>query len=140
MAAGSRYWLDLALRRLLGLLIEAAPAGIPPLLRMRQIGFRQLVTADVNHNQPAPAALDQGLARVVAELHRGTLKTATTEKGVLHQFTLILPTGQPQALRQRPDCANCPSMNQAEQYPEDIGELLNAMQTQEQQISNRSRK
>lgn len=160
---GSRYWLDLALRRLLGLLIEAAPVGTHLLLRMRQIGFHQLVTADVNHNQPAPAtldllrsarsgvkdelaaasrvdALDLGLARAVVELHGGTLKTDITEQGVLHQFALTLPTGQPQALRQRPDCANCPSMHQAEQFAQDIGELLNAMQTQQQQISNRSRK
>lgn len=160
---GSRHWLDLALRRLLGLLIEAAPVGAHLLLRVRQIGFHQLVTADVNHNQPAPATLDLlrgaragvkgelaavsrvgeldlGLARAVMELHGGTLKTEITEKGVLHQFTLTLPTGQPQALSQRPDCAHCPSMHQAEQFAQDIGELLNTMQTLQQQISTRSRK
>ncbi|MCF8151682.1 MAG: hypothetical protein K9K30_08365 [Burkholderiaceae bacterium] len=160
---GSRHWLGLALRALLGLLIEAAPVGAHLLLRVRQIGFHQLVTADINHNQPAPATLDLlrsahagvkgelaaasrvgdldlGLARAVVELHGGTLKTDITEQGVLHQFTLTLPTGQPQALGQRPDCANCPSMHQAEQFAQDIGELLNAMQTQQQQNSTRSRK
>lgn len=160
---GSRHWLDLALRRLLGLLIADAPVGAHLLLRVRQIGFHQLVTADINHNQPAPATLDLlrgaragvkaelaaagrvgeldlGLARAVVELHGGTLKTDITEKGALHQFTLTLPTGQPQALSQRPDCANCPSLHQAEQFARDIGELLNAMQTQQQQISTRSRK
>ncbi len=160
---GSRHWLDLALRCLLGLLIADAPVGAHLLLRVRQIGFHQLVTADINHNQPAPATLDLlrsacagvkgdlaaagrvgeldlGLARAVVELHGGTLKTDITEKGALHQFTLTLPTGQPQALRQRPDCANCPSMYQAEQFARDIGELLKAAQAQQQKISTRSHK
>lgn len=160
---GSRLWLDLALRRLLGLLIDTAPVGTHLLLRVRQIGFHQLVTAGINHSPLAPATrdplrsacasvkdelaaarrvgeLDLGLARAVVELHGGTLKTDITEKGVLHQFTLTLPTGQPQALRQRPDCANCPSMHQAEQFAQDIGELLKAAQAQQQKLSTRSPK
>lgn len=162
---GSLHWLDLALRRLLGLLIEAAPVGAHVLLRVRQIGFHQLMTANVNQNRPVPAtldllkvdwprpgvkaelgaaqsadALDLALATAVIELHGGVLKTDLTEKAVLSHLTLTLPTGQPQALRQRPDCANCPSMHQAEQFAQDIGELLNALQIKQQPISTGSRK
>ena len=161
---GSTHWLTLALRRLLALLLEAAPVGTHVLSRLRQVGFHQLLTAGINHNQPAPItlnllktesrstvkaavaaagsvhALDLALATAVVELHGGTLKTDVTETGALNQFTLTLPTGEPQALRRRPDCANCPSMHQAEQFAQDIGELLNAMQSEQQQISNGSRK
>ncbi len=161
---GSAHWLDLALRRLLGLLVEAAPAGTHVLARLRQVGFHQLLTASINHNQPAPITLDLlktasgfgaksalaaanrvemldlALATAVVELHGGSLKADATEDGALNQFTLTLPTGQPQALRQRPDCANCPSMHQAEQFAQDIGELLNALQTKQKPISTGSRK
>lgn len=161
---GSAHWLDLALRRLLGLLVEAAPVGTHVLARLRQVGFHQLLTAGINHNRPAPStldlrktepgfgakttlaaascveALDLALATAVVELHGGSLKTDITESGMLNQFTLTLPTGQPQALRQRPDCGNCPSLHQAEQFAQDIGELLNAMQGEQQRISTRSRK
>lgn len=161
---GSGHWLTLALRRLLALLVEAAPVGAHVLTRLRQVGFHQLLTAGINHNQPAPItlnllqtaprsavkaavaaagsvhALDLALATAVVELHGGTLKTDVTETGALNQFTLTLPTGEPQALRRRPDCANCPSMHQAEQFARDIGELLNAMQSEQQHISNGSRK
>jgi len=161
---GSAHWLDLALRRLLGLLVEAAPAGTHVLARLRQVGFHQLLTASINHNQPAPITLDLlktasgfgaksalaaanrvemldlALATAVVELHGGSLKADVTEDGALNQFTLTLPTGQPQALRQRPDCANCPSMHQAEQFAQDIGELLNALQTKQLPISTGSRK
>lgn len=161
---GSAHWLTLALRRLLALLVEAAPAGAHVLSRLRQVGFHQLLTAGINHNQPAPIALDLlktqplsavkaavaaadsidaldlALATAVVELHGGTLRIEVTETGALNQFTLTLPTGEPQALRRRPDCANCPSMHQAEQFAQDIGELLNAMQSEQQHISNRSRK
>lgn len=161
---GSAHWLTLALRRLLALLLEAAPVGAHVLSRLRQVGFHQLLTAGINHNQPAPItlnliktetrsavkaavaaagsvhALDLALATAVVELHGGTLKADVTETGALNQFTLTLPTGEPQALRRRPDCANCPSMHQAEQFAQDIGELLNAMQSEQQQISNGSRK
>ncbi len=161
---GSAHWLTLALRRLLAMLVEAAPVGTHVLSRLRQVGFHQLLTAGINHNQPAPItlnllktesrstvkaavaaagsidALDLALATAVVELHGGTLKTDVTEAGVLNQFTLTLPTGEPQALRRRPDCANCPSMHQAEQFAQDIGELLNAMQSEQQQISKGSRK
>jgi hypothetical protein len=160
---GSGRWLSLALRRLLSLLVEAAPVGAHVLTRLRQVGFHQLLTAGINHNQPAPItlnllksesrstvkdavasagslhALDLALATAVIELHGGTLKTDVTETGALNQFTLTLPTGEPQALRRRPDCANCPSMHQAEQFAQDIGELLNAMQTEQQHNSNGSR-
>lgn len=161
---GSSHWLVLALRRLLGLLVEAAPAGSHVLARLRQVGFHQLLTAGVNNNQGAPAtlnllktasraalkadiasagnvqALDLALATAVVELHGGTLKTDVTDSGVLTLFTLTLPTGEPEALRRRPDCANCPSMRQAEQFAQDIGELLNAMQNEQQQVSGGSRK
>lgn len=161
---GSAHWLTMALRRLLALLVEAAPVGAHVLSRLRQVGFHQLLTAGINHNQPAPItlnllktesrstvkaavaaagsvhALDLALATAVVELHGGTLKTDVTETGVLNQFTLTLPTGEPQAMRRRPDCANCPSMHQAEQFAQDIGELLNAMQSEQQHISNGSRK
>lgn len=161
---GSGRWLTLALRRLLSLLVEAAPVGSHVLTRLRQVGFHQLLTAGINHNQPAPItlnllktesrsavkaalaaagslnALDLALATAVIELHGGTLKTDVTETGALNQFTLTLPTGEPQAMRRRPDCANCPSMHQAEQFAQDIGELLNAMQNERQNTSNGSRK
>ena len=161
---GSAHWLELALRRLLGLLVEAAPAGAHVLARLRQVGFHQLLTAGIDHNRPAPStldllrtesgfgakaalaaasrveALDLALATAVVELHGGSLKADGGESGALSQFTLTLPTGQPQALRQRPDCANCPSMHQAEQFAQDIGELLNAMQTKQQKTSTGSRK
>jgi signal transduction histidine kinase len=161
---GSGRWLTLALRRLLSLLVDAAPVGAHVLTRLRQVGFHQLLTAGINHNQPAPItlnllrtesrstvkaavadsgsvqALDLALATAVIELHGGTLKTDVTETGALNQFTLTLPTGAPQALRRRPDCTNCPSMHQTEQFARDIGELLNAMQSEQQHTSNGSRK
>lgn len=161
---GSTRWLTLALRSLLGQLVDAAPAGSHVLARLRQVGFHQLLTAGINHNQPAPITLnllrtdsrqpvkaalaaadslhglDLALATAVVELHGGTLKTDITEAGALNQVTLTLPTGEPQVLRRRPDCANCPSMHQAEQFAQDIGELLNAMQAEQQNISIGSRK
>lgn len=161
---GSARWLTLALHRLLGLLVEAASPGAHVLLRLRQVGFHQLLTAGIDHNRPAPITLnllstgspsavkaavaaagslhafDLAMVQAVVELHGGTLKTDVTETGALNQFTLTLPTGAPQALRRRPDCANCPSMHQAEQFAQDIGELLNARQTEQQHTSNGSRK
>ena len=149
---GSTHWLGVALRALLGLLADAAPTGTHVQLRLRQIGFHQLLTAGINHNAPAARDIDllQGksppvkaalgaatridmldllLARAIIELHGGKLKTDVTESGVLAQFQLSLPTGEPQASRQRPDCAHCPFMLQAEQFAHDIGELLNARQS-----------
>lgn len=160
---GSMRWIDLALRRLVGMLLDAAPTGTHLLMRARQVGFHQLVTVAINHNQPAPAtldllqgarssvktelatarsaeALDLAIARAVIELHGGSMKTDITEGGTLQQFSLTLPTGDSQLLKQRPDCANCPSMRQAEQFAEDIGELLNAMQNQRLEHGSGDRK
>lgn len=148
---GSAHWLGVALRTLLGLLADAAPAGTHVQMRLRQVGFHQLLTAAVSYNAPAAGSIDllQGkppavkaalgaatridmldlvLARAIVELHGGTLKTDVAERGALVQFQLTLPTGEPQALRQRSDCAQCPFMLQAELFAHDIGELLNARQ------------
>jgi hypothetical protein len=148
---GSGHWLGIALRALLGLVADAAPAGTHVQLRLRQVGFHQLLTAAVSYNAPVASSidllkggqptvksmlgaatridmLDLVLARAIIELHGGTLKTDVTERGALAQFHLTLPTGEPQALRLRSDCAQCPFMLQAEQFAHDIGELLNGRQ------------
>lgn len=152
---GSGHWLGVALRALLGLLADAAPAGTHVQMRLRQVGFHQLLTAAVSYNAPAASSIDllQGkppavkaalgaatridmldlvLARAIVELHGGTLKTDVAERGALVQFHLTLPTGEPQALRQRSDCTQCPFMLQAELFAHDIGELLNARQDEAQ--------
>jgi signal transduction histidine kinase len=150
---GSTYWLQLALRHLLALLINTAGPNMYVVVRLRQIGFHQLATGAISHNplemtthdlvgskrlgMKAELAaahhvshLDLALARAIVELHGGTLKSDVTEGGALNQFTLTLPTGEPQALRKRIDCANCLFMHQAEQFAQDIGELLNTRQTE----------
>lgn len=152
---GSMTWLSLAMKQLIAMLVEAAPGGTHVLLRMRQMGFHQLVTGNVNHGRTVPSTIDLlppprvsvktelagstqiymidlALARAIVELHGGTLKTDITEAGNLNEFHLTLPTGESQALRERPDCGNCPHMRQAEQFAQDIGELLNTMGTMQQ--------
>lgn len=148
---GSSHWLATAMRHLLALSIDAAPPGAHVLLRLRQIGFHQLVAGSVNHNPAAPATLDllQGtaknvkaeiaaaktpamldlaMARAIVELLGGALKIDIAGNDVLNGFHLTLPTGESQAQRQRPDCGNCPHLRQAEEFAQDIGELLNALQ------------
>ena len=147
---GSSFWLGVAMRQLFSLLIEAAPAGTHVLARLRQVGFHQLVTGNINHGRVNPATIallppprasvkaelatvthpsliDLALARAIIELHGGMLKTDITEGGTLNEFHLTLPTGEAQAMRERPDCGNCPHMRQAEQFAHDIGELLNTL-------------
>lgn len=144
---GSRQWLILASRHLLERLIESAPAGTHVLARLHQVGFHQLITIGASHNRPPPSAidltrtsrpslrselasahhadaLDMTLARAIVELHGGTLRSSEDE--ALEQFVISLPTGEAQAQRLRPNCTECPFMRQAEQFAEDIGELLNA--------------
>lgn len=158
---GSMTWLSLAMRQLITMLVEAAPGGTHVLLRMRQVGFHQLVTGTVNHGRVGPSTLDLlpptrasvkaelagstqvymidlALARAVIELHGGTLKTDVTEGGKLNEFHLTLPTGESQAMRERPDCGNCPHMRQAEQFAQDIGELLNTLGTMQQHLDSGS--
>jgi len=158
---GSMTWLSLAMQQLLTMLVEAAPAGTHVLLRLRQIGFHQLVTGNVNHGRLAPQTidllppsrvsvktelagckqvymLDLALARAIIELHGGALKTDITEAGKLNEFHLTLPTGEAQSMRERPDCGNCPHMRQAEQFAQDIGELLNTLGTMQQHLDTGS--
>jgi hypothetical protein len=146
---GSATWLELALECLLARLAAAAPPGAHLLLRLRQIGFHQLVAVNINHGRPAANAidllpphragvktmlatarqadlLDLALARAIVEQHGGTLKSDEIASGRLTEFHLTLPTGESQALRTRPDCGNCPHLRQAEAFARDIGELLNA--------------
>lgn len=158
---GSMTWLSLAMRQLITMLVEAAPGGTHVLLRLRQVGFHQLVTGTVNHGRVGPSTLDMlppprasvkaelagstqvymidlALARAVIELHGGALKTDVTEGGKLNEFHLTLPTGESQAMRERPDCGNCPHMRQAEQFAQDIGELLNTLGTMQQHLDSGS--
>jgi|GEM_PF-3286170 len=160
---GSTYWLQLALRHLLSLLINTAGPNMYVVVRLRQIGFHQLATGAISHSQLETTThdlvggkrlgikaelaaahhashLDLALARAIIELHGGSLKSDVTEGGALNQFTLTLPTGEPQALRKRLDCANCLFMHQAEQFAQDIGKLLNTTQTEPQNHSAESLK
>ncbi len=147
---GSSFWLGVAMRQLFSLLVEAAPGGTHVLARLRQVGFHQLVTGNINHGRVSPATIallpaprtsvktelakishpsliDLALARAIIEQHGGKLKTDITEGGTLNEFHLTLPTGEAQTMRERPDCGNCPHMRQAEQFAHDIGELLNTL-------------
>jgi hypothetical protein len=158
---GSTYWLRRALRHLMALLIDASGTGMHLQLRLRQVGFHQLLTGSTCHNRIAPGHqdllqetrpgiktelaaatradhLDLALARALVEMHGGTLKTDLDERGILHEFHLTLPTGEPQALHERKDCANCTYMRQAEQFAQDIGELLNTLRTEQETLSTGS--
>lgn len=148
---GSTAWLDLALKQLVSMLVEAAPGSTHVLVRLKQVGFHQLIVGSVNHGRQHPGAIsllppknasvkselargaqipaiDLAMARAIVELHGGALKTDQSEGGRLSEFHLTLPTGESQSQRERPSCGNCPHMRQAEQFAQDIGELLNAMQ------------
>jgi signal transduction histidine kinase len=146
---GSAYWLGVALRALLVLLLETAPAGTHVLLRLRQMGFHQLLTATVRHNRPAEnladllkemphqsraamaaasrlETLDLVLVKSIVEIHGGLLKFDSAESGAVSEFHLSLPTGEPYAKSRRTDCGQCQFVQQAEQFAQDIGALLKA--------------
>lgn len=153
---GSAHWLGVALKALLGLLIQAAGPGTYLQLRLRQVGFHQLLTAAINPSQPAASSidllqnahvatvkdalaaaisidtLDLVLARAIVELHGGSLRTNNTGSDRLHQFNLSLPTGESAALHQHADCDHCPFQQQAEQFAQDIGELLGSLPAEQQ--------
>lgn len=145
---GSKHWLCLALRLLISPLITSSGAGMHVLMKLRQVGFHQLISGTINYhrtsqttqdllpagrgphrNQIATAIrvdqLDLVLAHTVIELHGGTLKTVLGESGIPNEFHLSLPTGEPQAIYGHKDCSSCQHMRQAEQFAQDIGELLN---------------
>lgn len=148
---GSAHWLRIALRHLLSLLINSTGADMQVLLRLRQVGFHQLLSGTIGHFRPPQGSLDllqitpsslkselAGairsdqldliLARAIVELHGGTIKTDQTEGGSLNEFHMTLPTGEPQAMERQRNCSNCPHMLQAERYAKDIGELLSTIQ------------
>jgi len=144
---GSAHWLRIALRHLLSLLINNTGAGMQVLLRLRQVGFHQLLSGTISHFrtsqgsldllQCTPSSLKRELAcatrsdqldlilvRAIIELHGGTIKTDQTEGGNLNEFHMTLPTGEPQAMERGRNCRNCQQTLQAEQFARDIGELL----------------
>jgi len=160
---GSEHWLEVSLHALLGLMAQTAPPGTHLQLRLRQVGFHQLLTASINHNLPAASSIDllKGvattvkealgaatrideldllLARAIVEQHGGTLRIDQTGNGQLQQFNLSLPTGgESKAMRQQADCGHCPFMQQAEQFAQDIGELLNTLNTEQQTLTHGSK-
>jgi len=163
---GSAHWLGLAMQCLLRHIIQSAPPRSHVLLRIRQVGFHQLVTAATQFVAPSPKSLDLiksaarsvgspsvrsqlaiaslaedidlALARAVIEAHGGSMRSEMDAEQSMTQFTLTLPTGESHGLRQRPSCVDCPYVHQAEQFAQDIGELLNRPALQSPQKPDRS--
>lgn len=163
---GSRHWLGLAMQCLLRHIAQSAPPRSHVLLRIRQVGFHQLVSAVIQFVQPSHKSLDLlrnagrsigspsvrsqlamashaedidlALARAAIEAHGGNLRGEMDTDQSIAQFTLTLPTGESHGLRQRPSCASCPYVHQAEQFAQDIGELLNRPALQSPRIQDRS--
>lgn len=163
---GSTHWLGMAMQCLLRHIIQSAPPRSHVLLRIRQVGFHQLVTAVIQFVQPNPKSLDLlkssarsvgspsvrsqlalasvaedidlALARAAIEAHGGNLRSEMDADQSMTQFTLTLPTGESHGLRQRPSCVDCPYVHQAEQFAQDIGELLNRPPLQSPQTPDRS--
>lgn len=146
---GSTHWIGVSLHTLLGMLVNIAPPGTYLQLRLRQVGYHQLLTVGISHGQPSAQtidllkgvptqpktalataasreALDLVLVQAIIELHGGALKSDIAADGVFGEFHLTLPTGEAHAMKRHADCGHCPFVQQVEQFAHDIGELLKA--------------
>lgn len=144
---GSTYWLEVALRGLLDLLIESAQSGTHIQLRLRQVGCHQLLSASLGQSRPSGKqidllkempitsktaiasahrlmTLDLVLVKAIVEIHGGMLRCDSAEDGAVSGFQLTLPTGEPYAKRRQAECERCPYTLQIEYFARDIGELL----------------
>lgn len=158
---GSRHWLELALFELIRRMVAATPSGLHVLIRLRQVGFHQLVTAVTNHSQPTSNSqnlltrnpgtvigdltaaklvgdIDIATAQAIVELHHGKLKVDVDKDGALLQFTLTMPTGEQQLHHQGANCTDCAYAHQAEQFAQDIGELLQMLNGEKLSHSTRN--
>jgi adenine-specific DNA glycosylase len=71
------------------------------------------------------------LARRIVELHGGQLSTepldaapGRPQRQGIANFTLLLPTGAAGETQRRPECADCPTAQQAEAYARDLATLM----------------
>ena len=150
MLFGNSVWLGIALQALLEGLGDSAPPHCQIEIRVRQSGgfvvmtgqFSQFfdrqtsaATSPLTHTARPSSALEANIRSTICEriiaLHGGQLKVvapankgAEQSTGGMESFTLTLPTGAPLKGRQMTACATCLAPRQAEQYAQDLVELL----------------
>jgi PAS domain-containing protein len=150
MLYGHAALLTAGLRALLETLDQGAPPHSQIELWVRQSGRHVVLNSrfasgsGVRRRNPAPAApnaeapslrleaeLRLPLARRIVELHGGQLSTESLDtapgrpqrQGIAN-FTLLLPTGAAGETQRRPECADCPTAQQAEAYARDLATLM----------------
>ncbi len=150
MLYGHATLLTAGLRALLESLDQGAPPHSQIELWVRQSGRhvvlnsrfasgsalrpRRPAVATLSRDAPAlhlEADLRLPLARRIVELHGGQLSTEPLEAAPgkpqrpgIAGFTLVLPTGASGELQRRPECADCPTSQQAEAYARDLASLM----------------
>jgi hypothetical protein len=150
MLYGHAMLLTAGLRALLESLDQGAPSHSQIELWVRQSGRHVVLNSrfasgsSVGRRSPAPAALITDspsfrleadlrlpLARRIVELHGGQLSTEPLDSAPdkpqrpgIAAFTLLLPTGAAGEPQRRPECADCPTSQQAEAYARDLASLM----------------
>ena len=150
MLYGHAALLTAGLRALLETLDQGAPPHSQIELWVRQSGRHVVLNSrfasgsGVRRRNPAPAApnaeaptlrleaeLRLPLAQRIVELHGGQLSTepldaapGRPQRQGIAAFTLLLPTGAAGEPQRRPECADCPTSQQAEAYARDLASLM----------------
>lgn len=150
MLYGHAALLTAGLHALLETLDQGAPSHSQIELWVRQSGRHVVLNSrfasgsGVRRRNPAPAApnaeaptlrleadLRLPLARRIVELHGGQLSTepldaapGRPQRQGIAAFTLLLPTGAAGEPQRRPECADCPTSQQAEAYARDLASLM----------------